>query len=306
MPSSAPLPPPEFVFRVGGTTEDAYAEFDAVGRAQKQAVLELLPAGWSFEGKRALDFGCGTGRLLRQFLPEAQSAEFVGCDVDPEMIAWVERNLCPPIAAAVATEEEPPLPFPDDHFDFAIAVSVFTHITVHWAEWILELHRVLKPGGILVVTVLGEAMSKELTPVPWDEDATGMNCFGFGPQVWRFAHVLHSEWWIRTHWGRAFEILDFRPDGFGTESGQGHGTVVMKAKPASLTAEEMEADEPGEERYAKARRQSLLLLEEDARMLRERDLQIATGYQQSLSWRLTAPMRSVGDRVRRARSGSRR
>ncbi len=303
MPSRAPVPPPEFVFRVGGTTEDAYAEFDAVGRAQKQTVLDLLPADWSFEGKRALDFGCGAGRLLRQFYPEAEAgAEFVGCDVDPEMVAWVKGNLCPPIADALLTEEQPPLPFAEGEFDFAIAVSVFTHITVHWAEWVLELHRVLKPGGILVVTVLGEAMSRELTTVPWDEDATAMNCFGFGPHVWRFALVLHSEWWIRAHWGRAFEILEFRRDGFGTEPGKGHGTVVMRAKPVSLGVEELEAEEPGESRYAKARRQNLLLLERDGELLRERDLEIARGYQQSLSWRLTAPLRGSAAALRRARA----
>ena len=62
---------------------DPIAAYEALGAETKQAVLELLPDQWSFEGRRVLDFGCGAGRTLRHFVREAQGgAEFWGADID--------------------------------------------------------------------------------------------------------------------------------------------------------------------------------------------------------------------------------
>jgi SAM-dependent methyltransferase len=250
------------------------AGYDELGAAGKRAVMHTLPGGYSLEGKRILDFGCGAGGTLRHFWEEAEEAEFHGCDVEEEMIAWMGENLCPPIAGAHATGAAPPLPFEDGFFDLVYALSVFTHITVYWPEWILELQRVVKPGGFVVATVLGEAMSELLTPIPWDEDATAMNCFGFGPHIWKFGTVLHSEWWVRTHWGRAFEIVEFQSSGFGGNTGAGHGFVLMSPKGAELTVDDLERDEPGELRYAKARRQNLLQLDHEGDHLRRREAEL--------------------------------
>ena len=42
----------------------------------------------------------------------------------------------------------PTLPIPDQHFDVITAFSVFTHIDELESSWLLELRRVLKPGGL--------------------------------------------------------------------------------------------------------------------------------------------------------------
>jgi SAM-dependent methyltransferase len=298
--SPAPIPPQEFIFRVGGPPgEWGPIQYDELGAVQKAAILEILPPDWSFEGRRMLDFGSGAGRLLRHFFAEAEAGgEFYGCDVDPEMIAWMDENLCPPLSGALATNIEPPLPFPDSHFDLVTAISVFTHITTYWAEWILEMQRITKPGGFVLATILGDAMSRDLTPVPWDEDATAMNCFGFGPHVWRFALVLHSEWWIRTHWGRAFDINAVQLNGFASEPDSGHGVVLMSPKDVSLSVADLQRYEPGEERYSKAWIQNLRQLDVDGDMLRERGGQLDT-ILNSRSWKLTAPLRALGRLARR-------
>jgi SAM-dependent methyltransferase len=51
----------------------------------------------------------------------------------------------------------PPLPFAEDNsFDLVYAFSVFTHIPAeHQEAWLLEMKRILKPGGFLVCTVAG-------------------------------------------------------------------------------------------------------------------------------------------------------
>ncbi len=48
----------------------------------------------------------------------------------------------------------------DGSFDLIWAVSVFTHLAETWSAWLLELHRVLKPGGILLATFMGEGMDR--------------------------------------------------------------------------------------------------------------------------------------------------
>lgn len=80
-----------------------------------------------------LDFGCGAGKVLRQFAPEATVADFTGCDIDAPSIDWLQRNLCPPFNA-FRCSEAPPLPQPDGYFNLIYAISVYTHLTGHWAD----------------------------------------------------------------------------------------------------------------------------------------------------------------------------
>lgn len=68
--------------------------------------------------------------------------------------------------------------------------------------------------------------------------------------------VLHSCWWIEAHWGRAFEIQDFR---VGRQDGAsplyGQSAVVMRKRGVAATVAELERLEPGEPREWAAVRQ---------------------------------------------------
>ena len=199
-----------------------------------------------------LDFGCGAGRTLRQFLDEARSCEMWGCDIDEASIAWLKDHLCPPLHVFV-NGSEPPLPHPDGAFDLIWAVSVFTHLTDTWSRWLLELRRVLADDGLLYVTFMGSGMCESIVHEPWDESRYGMNVLKAG-QSWDIGGpmVLHSPWWIRSRWGRAFEILSLRPDGFACEPGAGHGVVVMRKRAGEIEAADLEAIDPAEPREATA------------------------------------------------------
>ena len=115
------------------------------------------------------------------------------------------------------------LPYPDSYFNLVYATSVFTHIGEHWSDWLLELHRVVEPGGLLIATFLGSGMSQRIAGEPWDEDRIAMNVItarGGKP------NVLHSEWWLREHWGRLFVFERLDPAGFAMgrdEAERGHG-----------------------------------------------------------------------------------
>ncbi len=153
--SPLPIPTSALRARIDAAVESPDL-YDASGRRIRDDIVELLPGGWDFTGKRALDFGCGAGRVLRHFLAEAEVAEFEGCDIDVPSIDWLNRHLWPPFKGVVA-QEAPPLGYADGSFDLIWAASVFTHLSDLWSAWLLELHRILVDDGILIATFLGPA-----------------------------------------------------------------------------------------------------------------------------------------------------
>ncbi|MEK6326345.1 MAG: class I SAM-dependent methyltransferase [Actinomycetota bacterium] len=335
MATRAPMPPLPLANRVGSLAkaEDPVAFYEQVGADTRKQILRMLPAGYELEGRRLLDFGCGAGRTLRHFLGEASSAEIWGCDIDQEGIDWLERNLCPPLHA-VRNEAAPGLPFEDGHFDVVWALSVFTHLADDaWAAWMLELHRVLAGDGILIATSIGPHHSERFAGERWEEDRIGINALRHwasrdegGPVV------LHSTWWLRAHWGRAFEILeiDESPDEMALSNRR---WLAMRKRDVTLNVEDLERPEPGEPRELTAARHHTRQLRrelEDAHDLiaeqgqrlgeqgqRLRDLGLAreanlkskativalgreiTGYRDSTSWRMTAPGRWLAHWLRR-------
>ena len=100
------------------------------------------------------EFGCGCGRIARHW--QNFSGSFVGSDLDEPAVRWCRRNL--PFARFEVNGLEPPLIFGDESFDLAYAVSVFSHLTAPLQiAWRNELRRVLRPGGVLLVTTQGRS-----------------------------------------------------------------------------------------------------------------------------------------------------
>jgi SAM-dependent methyltransferase len=172
----APYPPLELANRVCclDGRRDPFEAYEQLGAETKCALIRMLPQGWSFDGKRVLDFGCGAGRTLRQFLVEAGSGEFWGADIDAPSIAWLERTLRPPLRV-VCNRADPPLGLDYGAFDLIWALSVFTHLTDSSLAWLLELHKLLKPDGFLIATYMGRWNGEVFTHEPWHEDRIGMN-----------------------------------------------------------------------------------------------------------------------------------
>jgi SAM-dependent methyltransferase len=284
--------------------EDPIAVYKNSGQLHRQMLDDILPDDWTWSGKRVLDFGCGVGRVLRQFLPEAGEAEFYGCDLDTPSVEWLQQNFSPPFQIFESSETAG-LPQEDGYFDLIYAFSVYTHFTDNWAEWLREHHRVLADGGILFATFLGEGMLEPLTGEKWDEDRIGMNPLLHG-YSWDKGGPLafNSPWWLEAHWGRAFELVQLYPR---TEPDvTSHGVVVARKKPVQLTVEDLTRLEPDEPREITALLHHVEQLSDECKRLR-----VAHDAQQahierfndevlsSASWRLTAPLR-------RAKSLSRR
>jgi SAM-dependent methyltransferase len=259
--------------------------FEERGREQWHLIKSLLPPDWDLEGKRVLDFGCGAGRILRTAVTEDPDAEFWACDIHAPSVAWLTEHLSPP-AHIFQSEAWPPLGQPDRRFDLIYAFSVFTHLLDSWSAWLLELHRVLTDDGVLIVTVVGPGHAT-FKAEPIGEDIIGMNVMSpsavwdkGGPLIW------HSEWWLRAHWGRAFEIVELRHgDPAGPPPLFGQGVVVMRKRPGAFTIEDLEAAEPGEPREIAALRQNVASL--------RREVAEQAVVLDSRSWRYTGPLRAA-------------
>jgi SAM-dependent methyltransferase len=262
----APLPPRALAIRAGvPDPADVIASYRAVGRDSRATILDLLGPSWSFAGKRALDFGCGSGKVMRHFLPEAADCELWGCDIDERSIDWINAELSPPLQA-FANAEVPPLDQPTASFDLVWSISVFTHLTDHWAGWLSELHRVLRPGGLAIVSFLGGAMYEVWTDEAWEPDRIGMTVLNHG-QDWELGGptVFHSPWWLREHWGRAFEIVQMR-EGIAPRE---HGLVLLRRRSdVEVTPALLERIDPREPREVEALRWQVHLLQREAGVLR--------------------------------------
>ena len=285
--SPAPLPPLRLASRVCDLErfEDPFAAYQRLGAEARGALLDIL-GDWSFDGRRVLDFGCGAGRTLRHFLAEAHAGtELWGADIDADSIAWLSANLCPPLHA-IRNAPAPPLDI-EGGLDLIWALSVFTHLTDQSLPWLVELHRLLAPGGLLVATYMGRYNGGAFTAEEWDEDRIGMNVLR-ADQSWELGGpmVLMSDWWVKAHWGRAFEFVAEAPV-------HGQTWVLLRRRDVQITAEELArpAQDPREwaalrHNLVQAERERVIAVEETRRR-----------YEQSLSWRVTRPIREVRRRA---------
>jgi SAM-dependent methyltransferase len=139
---------------------------------------------------------------MRHFWKEATVCEFWGCDIHRPSIEWVQCHLVPPFQA-IATGEDPPLPFAQDHFDLVMALSVFTHLTQSWEAWLVELRRIMKPGALALLTFHHKIAHEYSFGKPFIEEQIGMEVF-YEDRNWDRGGpaVLHSDWWVRENWGR--------------------------------------------------------------------------------------------------------
>jgi len=210
--SPLPVPPDSLIFSATATRDVEW--FLESGKEFASALRKaLVEVGRPLESlSRVLDFGCGTGRVVRQWATLRGPSVF-GCDYNPRSVAWDKENL--EFAQFSQNPLEPPLPYEGSFFDLCYSVSVFTHLPESLQRpWIEELHRVLAPGGILVLTLSGRGDFGRLTDVErsrfengelivLDGEFAGTNMCG----------VFHPLEYVQREWSDLFSLVRHYPSG---------------------------------------------------------------------------------------------
>ena len=210
--AAIPIPPGNLIFSATATRDVGW--FLRAGKLSAQSFRDALTdLGRPIESFRTvLDMGCGCGRVLRQW-DGVVGPRFFGTDYNPAGIEWARANLK---GISFGTNQlAPPLRYENQAFDLVYAVSVFTHLPEALQRpWIEEMHRILEPGGVLMLTLSGEAELGRVTAgererfksghlVVVDPRYAGTNLCG----------VFHPESYVRRNWSDLFRVSRIYPEG---------------------------------------------------------------------------------------------
>jgi SAM-dependent methyltransferase len=183
------LVPPADLWRGYGASRERY--FDLATR-HVESMLGILNAHAAAPEthQRVLEFGCAACPMLRLLALRRRAWELWGCDIDPAAIDWSRRHLSPALRLFTNTTA-PHLPLPGAALDLVYAGSVFSHIEYLADAWLLELARVIRPGGHLFVTIHDKAFIRHtIAHAPaWGLTESIVRHFGTdaadGDWVWR-------------------------------------------------------------------------------------------------------------------------
>jgi glycosyltransferase involved in cell wall biosynthesis/SAM-dependent methyltransferase len=120
-------------------------EADMAYRRRVRILMEYLELR---DGDRVLDCGCGFGAHLL-LMGRLRRLTLVGLDAAPERLLLARRTGVP---AALTSADVGRLPFPNESFDRVLLSEVLEHLP-DAPRALAEIHRVLRPGGILALSV---------------------------------------------------------------------------------------------------------------------------------------------------------
>jgi SAM-dependent methyltransferase len=224
---------------VGKAGDEALVEGQTLARAFKDLYRQYV--GPFTPSTRVLEYGCGWGRIIRFFLKDVAAENLYGIDCNEGAIDFCRESN--PWSRFELNDPMPPTDLPAEHFDLVYSYSVFTHLRedVHSA-WLDELGRLVKPGGLLVLTVrprhflayLATLTAESGSSVKPAEALVGLFAdpeqaladyesgkFVFAP----YRYSSYGEWcgeacipraYVEREWTSRFELLDYieEPDRF--------------------------------------------------------------------------------------------
>jgi SAM-dependent methyltransferase len=221
-----PLPPPNLMVPVAGTVSAAW--FLESGQLSEELIRGALKRAGTSLGSLdgILDFGCGCGRVLRRW--RESDVRICGCDISHPAVDWCQKHL--PFIEVRANALEPPLPYASASFDLIYALSVLTHLPIEkQLAWCDEFCHLLRPGGLLLLTLHGDAYIDRLRSeerriydegncvVRWAQAAGSNLCTTFHPLAF-----------VSDQLSRGWELVEHVPRGAIGSPGQ---DLVVLRKP---------------------------------------------------------------------------
>lgn len=125
-------------------------EYDVFERVRVRTIREIFGRlkAKQFSPTSILDYGCGEGRYIGEMTRIFPAARLAGCDIS-EVGLTIAKGDNPQAELHVMADET--IPCADNHFDLVISIEVLEHVQ-DVGKAVLEIGRVLKPGGLAVIT----------------------------------------------------------------------------------------------------------------------------------------------------------
>ena len=163
-------------------------DFPAAQARLTGRIVDLLPL---MPGQDVLDVACGFGGTLAALNDTTASSVLTGVNVDVRQL-----DICRSIRSragnriALVGADACALPFPDRAFDHAVCVEAMFHFPSR-ACFLMEAARVLRPGGMLVVT---DILLRAPETAPWTGlDGVLLRDYGPWPDLWTDAATIIAE-----------------------------------------------------------------------------------------------------------------
>jgi ubiquinone/menaquinone biosynthesis C-methylase UbiE len=154
--------------------------------AFRRRALTLLDHLDLHAGERVLDCGCGMG-VYMMMMKRLRDVTIVGVDGDLGRLEWAAREG---VAAQLSRVDIHTLPFASGSFDKVLMSEVLEHLADDRAA-MQEVYRVLKPGGVLALSV-----PHANYPLLWDPINKTLEALGMAP--FRNAGPITGLW--SNHW----------------------------------------------------------------------------------------------------------
>lgn len=123
-------------------------EADMAFKKRVQTIFEWVPPR---DDALILDCACGRGFYLNMYRT-VSGARLVGLELDDEIIRKAQHNVGSLPGVTLTRGNIYRLPFPDNYFDGVLLSEILEHIDDD-VTGLREVYRVLKPGGVVAITV---------------------------------------------------------------------------------------------------------------------------------------------------------
>jgi len=192
-------------------------EFFETGVREVRATFNYLRGlGINLKGGRALDFGCGVGRLTQALVPRFE--ETVGVDIASSMINLANRyNRYPEKCDYLVNTADNLRLFPEKSFDFIFSKITLQHVEPRYAKnYIREFLRLAKPEGIILFQLPTESVGEaEASPLLRSRVKTLLPSF-----------VLATYYRVKHHFSPMLEMYGVPHDEVLAIVAEGNGKVI--------------------------------------------------------------------------------